>query len=492
MLWGPRLPEYLSRELEGVQTRFAKNVLALPLTTSDVFARSELGLRSLASRRDELTMRLFGELMQPTNTRLVARVVQHRLQQARAALAPAPDSGVERRAAPEKGAGARSLPGTRSWCAAVRDVFVRPRMLECWEAGVGGEFDKDQWRTMCRAAVCATARTEWKEQVAHSSSLASLYAELKYTPGLAPYLHSSNREGSRLYCQLRGGLLPLCDRLGSVCHAAPTDPVRHCPMCTAARSPLSSDPIAVESPMHFVLQCPSLHALRTDLLTRVRVCNDEEGSEGVSATVSEWLSRASTPDQDRLLFLLGGDMRDYQVAAEVRGPSSHAKTLFRALTLRHTQSRVYRLMHNFLLLAWRHRITLCGGEPALHYSPPPPSPPLFPVSGPSVAGAARAPASVSSLECDPHPVPDSSSGSGAACAVRPPHVSLRVEMRRCVAGRRHERQRRAFCFTAPVFPRYRSAVAGPVSGAPSSSFSSSSSHSARRHHPPRARVEVVR
>ena len=45
MLWGPRLPEYLSRELEGVQTRFAKNVLALPLTTSDVFARSELGLR---------------------------------------------------------------------------------------------------------------------------------------------------------------------------------------------------------------------------------------------------------------------------------------------------------------------------------------------------------------------------------------------------------------------------------------------------------------
>ena len=211
--------------------------------------------------------------------------------------------------------------------------------------------------------------------------------------------------------------------------------------------------------------------------------------------VCRWLDGERTSDRNRLLFLMGGEMREYGERAAALGPNSYVAELFKALTDRRTQSRVYRLMHNFLLLAWRHRITLCGGEPALHYSPPPPSPPLFPVSGSSVAGAARAPASVSSLECDPHPVPDSSSGSGvsgAACAVRPPHVSLRVEMRRCVAGRRHERQRRAFCFTAPVFPRYRSAVAGPVSGAPSSSSSSSSSHSARRHHPPRARVEVVR
>ncbi len=85
MLWGTDMPDYLSTELERVQTRYAKSVLGVPLSTCDVFVRGELGMRSLASRRDEVTLRMFGELLSEHNSnRLVARVVQHLLSQARA------------------------------------------------------------------------------------------------------------------------------------------------------------------------------------------------------------------------------------------------------------------------------------------------------------------------------------------------------------------------------------------------------------------------
>lgn len=62
-------------------------MLGVPVSTCDVFVRGELGMRTLASRRDELTMRMFGDLLSTHNShRLVAKIVRHRLTQARTCM----------------------------------------------------------------------------------------------------------------------------------------------------------------------------------------------------------------------------------------------------------------------------------------------------------------------------------------------------------------------------------------------------------------------
>jgi hypothetical protein len=101
---------------------------------------------------------------------------------------------------------------------------------------------------------------------------------------------------------------------------------------------------------------------------------------------------------------------------------------------------VYRLMHNFLLLAWRLRAKICGGEPELRYTSvqaPAPSEPLSP-SSPDVSDGDGSPAD---------------SPNSAPAATPSAAKSVSIGFRAYVAGQAAEKRRRAFCFTAPIFPR---------------------------------------
>lgn len=290
----------------------------------------------------------------------------------------------------------------------MRAVCARYGLLECWERGVG-ESTVQEWRARCRQAVAAVEAEQLRSSLLTSSSLA-LYSQLKHTPGMAQYLYSSsNAEGRRLHCQLRAGVLPLCDRLSSVARL-PSDHIsRQCFMCLSGAVAPEKVPLSflrpaasrlsvftgahapVESAFHFFFECPALQELRAGLLVRLGLLPGaravsgmenvsgaaravpESGHVGTSASTSStrtvppllcrWFAGASA--RDRFYFLVGGDMNEYAQRAEGAPPSSYAARLHRAMSLPSTSATVTRHVHNFLMLAWRRRSELCGGEPSL-------------------------------------------------------------------------------------------------------------------------------
>jgi hypothetical protein len=383
VLWGPAISGDLSDDLERVQTRFAKAMLGLPVCASDVFARTEAGMRPLSSRRDELALRLFGELLidpKPGSPqRLVCQMVRQRLIQAREACRSASASSP---CAPRPPSGHRFLPGAKSWCMSMRAVCVRYGLLDCWERGVGA-CTVQEWRVRCHQAVAAVEADRLRSDLKSHSTL-TLYSQLKHTPGMAQYLDSSsNAEGRRLHCQLRAGVLPLCDRLSSVARL-PSDHIsRQCFMCLSGGLPpvpvplsflrpsasrlslFTGAPASVESPVHFFFECPALLNLRTELLVRLGLSpgGGDSASGALPPLLQRWFAGAS--DRDRFLFLVGGDMSEYAQRATGAPPSCYAARLHRALSHHSTSATVTRHVHNFLMLAWRLRSKLCGGEPSL-------------------------------------------------------------------------------------------------------------------------------
>ena len=403
VLWGPLIPLELRAELERVQTRFAKAMLGLPVSASGVFARCEAGMRPLESRRDELALRLFGELMLDTSQRLVSQIVRYRWQQARDAQSVqtahaletaerdsmpgpfalfAPDSPVvgtgprsSTRARPRPPRGYRYVPGSRSWCNAMRAVFERYDLLHVWEQGLPAGSTVSEWRAQVRRAVASFEEKQLRSDLNTHSTL-SLYSELKHKPGLARYLESSvNGEGRRVHCQLRAGVLPLCDRLASVAQLPPDHAARRCRLCAVPCGPITSLPLPGptsftvppfapdESPTHFLMHCPALQRLRSELMARL-LAPSRGGTGTLPPLVQRWFRAAS--EHDRMRFILDADMHEFAERADSAPPSSPTARLARAILAPSTRATVTRHFHNFLMLAWRLRSKLCGGEPKLN------------------------------------------------------------------------------------------------------------------------------
>ncbi len=59
----------------------------------------------------------------------------------------------------------------------------------------------------------------------------------------------------------------------------------------------------------------------------------------------------------------------YELRAKRSPRHSYAAQLYRDLISSSTRSTVARHFHNFLLIAWRKRTALIGGELALHFTP---------------------------------------------------------------------------------------------------------------------------
>jgi len=187
VLWHCSIADDRSDALEVEQLRFAKNTLGVAQSTPTAFVRGELDLPSLASHRDELTLRAFGETMSgslypasrdPLSVRLVTRVVRHRMRQARAGQAP------------------------MSWCTEVKPLFRAYDLLARWYDSSFGPT-KEQWRETCAQAVAKRVRTDWLYAV-HSLPTLSLYRLLKSEPAPERYTASLNREGRYLKLQVRG------------------------------------------------------------------------------------------------------------------------------------------------------------------------------------------------------------------------------------------------------------------------------------------------
>jgi len=352
-LWGSQLSDKQCRRIDSLQTTYARSVLGLDDMSfvSDAFVNAELGLCSLSSRRDELTLRMFGSIlsMSPAHS-LVTRVVRHRLSQAVTS-----DDHTAR----------------KSWVQLIRPVFERYGLLDAWTTGDVG--DVGEWRTKCHKVVRQRLKAEWPSTVAGHASLA-LYSTLKHHPYRESYLDRStnNREGRRLKLLLRSGALALMNTIGDRLELAADSEVRQCWMCRS-RDP-STAPI--EDPHHFLMCCPALADLRIQLFDYVMLALRRE-----SQVLLEWFT--SAPHTDRLAFVAGGDMLAFRPPAPLHSshppsPLSRARTdpssarereLYNAMTDSAVGTIVDRAFQNFLLRAWRRRDVLSGGRWVLEFEP---------------------------------------------------------------------------------------------------------------------------
>ena len=236
---------------------------------------------------------------------------------------------------------------------AIRPILERYRMIGVWHNGLASDFDRSAWRTLCHNRVRALDRTEFEAALHHHSSL-QFYSNLKQHPHCESYLSSANREGRMLKLHARAGTLPLLNRLASLCKADPLHHSRHCLMCKSISTPTPT-PVPTttttttttattstenETLAHFILHCPAprIHKRRSDLFERLRA-----SLLPLNSAARVWFDGAS--DNERLVFLLGGDMR--------RIAPSLATKRVSAMVDRHVQ--------NFLLLAWRDRTLICNG-----------------------------------------------------------------------------------------------------------------------------------
>jgi hypothetical protein len=338
-LWGVDLSADRASELETLQLRYAKSVLGVEWGTASAFVRGELGLRTLSSRRDELTLRLFGELLDFGDDRLVSRVIRARYLQSY-------DGDAK-----------------HSWCNKIKPLLHRYGLDSVWETGSTGVTSREQWSNTVHEAVKRVDHKEWRDEVASLSSL-SFYSLLKHCPFAERYLEcSTNREARLLKLQARSGTLALNARLSSVtrspAHAS-------CRMCAGAERwgrtdsiHSHSDTTPAETLHHFFFSCSFLQPLRDGLYARVLSSNLLSSYD----LARHWFERAS--DSERLQWLLGGDMYQWsrKCAESVGGDFSPDNALlYSALTRCDLRDAISRHVQHFLLLGWRLRDHLNGGR----------------------------------------------------------------------------------------------------------------------------------
>jgi hypothetical protein len=208
---------------------------------------------------------------------LVARVVRHRLAQARAS-----DS--------------QSASASQSWVQLIRSVFKRYKLDGAWITGDVGDVGK--WRETCHKAVRGELKKEWPKLAAKRSSLA-LYRTLKQLPYPEPYLDRStkNREGRRLKVLLRTGVLGLMNTIGDRLRVDASSEVRQCWMCRAR----GMSPAPKEDALHFVVGCPALAHLREQMFEGIIPALRKKSDD-----LFRWFS-SCTPEEC-LSFVVGGDM----------------------------------------------------------------------------------------------------------------------------------------------------------------------------------------
>ena len=444
-LWGPECSADLSLKMESLHTRHAKRALGLPFSAPDLFARSELGLHTLASRRDLLALRVFGDIVLGDDNRLVSRVVRARLAQARLALAPESEAESESK---------RAAPRNNSWCSLLLSVFERHDLHQFWWEGIA--MSKTRWFSRCARAVEKTRYDEWHQEITRLSF--EDYALLKESPSdrAESYLSSPNRSGRHLQMLARGNRMPLNEWM---CRIAKAPAHEACGPCAA----LHAAPAAAvsEDSSHFMCDCPAYAELRAGLFDRVR---EALSGEREFAPARAWFQSPATQNTDRWRWLLGGDMYLLSEAAAKRHGEKYSaaeRDLHSTLCTPSIRESVSRAVQHFLMLAMRERDRVCGGLRMVLIR-----------SAEQCAerlSVIRDDAQVSRPLAPPHPSFSSSSASSSAVLSRtrpksrPSHESsslaITVALLQCEGGRSAERKRYA-CAGALALTRYTVVRAG--------------------------------
>ncbi len=234
-------------------------------STPQLFARSELGMRTLVARRDQLMLGYWRRLCAAIPERLLSRVFRARV------------AAVKQSESVSK----------NSLAAALLTTLRRYDLEEQWDAVATDQlYTADEWRALVTKAVLAQEESDRRTEAAERPSLHGYAAELMpRLETMASYLHHSrNQEGVWLRCRLRSDTLPLMHTIGKQCEPRWNEIGCYCQICPQPKEP-TAEPTAertaetgrVESAQHFLTDCraPRLMQLRVELIHRLRTAIEE-------------------------------------------------------------------------------------------------------------------------------------------------------------------------------------------------------------------------
>jgi endonuclease/exonuclease/phosphatase family metal-dependent hydrolase len=350
-VWKPTKAQ--ARKLEGVMCDFARHALGVDKRASNDVILSELGLPSLAARRDELRLRYFMHLCNANPDRALSKVFRHRCEE------------VDRGKAP------------RSLCRQYRQLLDKYERLDVWQSR---PREEEAWKGWPQAARKAVVELDLKERHERMSARPSTEIFLKVKPHdrlmRAAYLYGRGL-GVWLKFRLRSNTLPLLANLARYSNPRMTDDCAECLLCDSGK---------MEDAVHFLLRCPALEDQRSRLSTALHeaMSKHAESVDPITAKLARDTIRAMEGDSDdaKLRLLLGtreepvkqrchrshgkesespeptdaGARREgRKERAERRADRSRQPVLF----------DLDRVVQKYLIDAWQERAQLAGGVPML-------------------------------------------------------------------------------------------------------------------------------
>ena len=265
-VWKPNQTQ--SKEMEQVQGWFARRVLGCSQNTPAVFATSELGLRSLAIRREQYHLRYWRRLCLALPERLLHCVFRQRVRDVK--VTPHLSK--------------------HSLCSMMHETLMKYDLEDQWEQVATDQvFETDEWETKVTKLVQTEEATARQILLAARTSLDTYASALIPELGqMAPYLlHSRNREGAWIQCRLRADCLPLMRTLSRQCRPLRSDIHATCTLCPP---PTGAEEESVETVTHFLSECqsPRMISLRQELCNRLEQTIKQWQQSRCEEWANEW------------------------------------------------------------------------------------------------------------------------------------------------------------------------------------------------------------
>ena len=286
-VWWPqdKQPELFER----LQLKVCKWILACAVTTTTEVVRGDLGVPSMKSRFVRARLAWAGTVRCLSEDRIVSVCGD---------LTSMWSRGVTR---------------------ALNTIDLKEEFEELGREGDDEERSEriELWKRRVKEAVLAGEEEEWGRELLRKSK-ASVYREIKKSPGFEPYLRSYEfLRGGNLRFKLRSGMLHLNEEVGRWSKRFSD---RYCSLCVSEE--------VVENSEHFLFVCPKLKEIRKGFERRLAdLCR----KYGIKRVINEW---RKGPVSSRFTIVLGDcsefigeeldkPLKPGDVAREIRLISNH-------------------------------------------------------------------------------------------------------------------------------------------------------------------------
>jgi hypothetical protein len=242
-------------EAERLQLRFGRQVLGVRLTTSSDVVRGDLGLWTLAARRDAAILRWWGKLVSMDQDRLCAIVYRYRR---------------------------NNLRGRYSWCKKVKSLLEDLNLGHIWENEQIGDYKS--WCSNVKERIRDKERKDWLARVVQAPKLRTyklLKSQLKFDDHL---LEITEVEHRRQFTRLRSGTHDLAIDANRKYEEVAK---RICLLCASG---------SVEDEQHFLLECFAYDSHRQQMFRDI--CDRTNDRYHLSSVMEQ---------RDRLLQILVGE-----------------------------------------------------------------------------------------------------------------------------------------------------------------------------------------